>query len=88
MNEFKKMSNEELIAVIADAQTELTRRKNERANKLITKACDVLNELQSLGVIFFFEEQDDEYGDSHDVYIFDGKRTFTSENFYIVKEIK
>lgn len=87
MIEFNKMTNIELAAFIQDAQTELTRRKNERANKLIVKACDILNELQSLGVEFFFEEQG-EYGDSHAVYVFNGERTFTSENFYMVKEIK
>ena len=87
MNELIKMTNTELAALISGAQAELTRRKTERANKLIEKACDILNELQSLGVEFFFEEQS-EYGDSHAVYVFDGERTFTPNNFFITKEIK
>lgn len=87
MTELVKMTNTELAALISDAQAELARRKTERANKLISKACDILNELQSLGVVFFFEEQG-EYGDSHAVHVFDGERTFTPENFYMVKEIK
>ncbi len=87
MTELTKMTNIELSALINGAQAELTRRKTERANKLISKACDILNELQSLGVVFFFEEQSD-YGDSHAVYVFDGERTFTPDNFYMVKEIK
>ena len=87
MNELVKMTNTELAALISGAQAELARRKTERANKLIGKACDILNELQSLGLVFFFEEQS-EYGDSHAVYVFDGERTFTPENFYMVKEIK
>lgn len=88
MIEFKNMSNDELASFINDANCELTRRKNERANKLISRACEVLNELQSLGVMFFFEELNEEYGDSHNVYVFDGERTFTPDNFYMVKEIK
>ena len=87
MTELVKMTNTELAALISDAQAELTRRKVERANKLIDKACDILNELQSLGVEFFFEEQS-EYGDSHAVYVFDGERTFTPNNFFMTKEIK
>ena len=87
MTELTKMTNTELSALISEAQKELSRRKTERANKLIGKACDILNELQSLGVEFFFEEQG-EYGGSHAVYVFNGERTFTSENFYMVKEIK
>ena len=87
MTELVKMTNTELAALISDAQAELTRRKVERANKLIGKACDILNELQNLGVEFFFEEQS-EYGDSHAVYVFDGERTFTPNNFFMTKEIK
>lgn len=87
MTELVKMTNTELAALISGAQAELARRKTERANKLIGKACDILNELQSLGVVFFFEEQG-EYGDSHAVHVFDGERTFTPENFYMAKEIK
>ena len=87
MTELVKMTNIELAALISDAQAELTRRRTDRANKLIEKACDILNELQSLGVVFFFEEQS-EYGDSHDVYVFDGERIFTPDNFHMTKEIK
>lgn len=87
MTDLIKMTNTELATLISNAQTELSRRKTERANKLISKACDILNELQSLGVVFFFEEQG-EYGDSHAVHVFDGERIFTPENFYMVKEIK
>ena len=80
--QYHKMDNAELEALIREAEAELVRRKNERANKLIDKACDILNELQSIGVVFFFQEED-EYGDPNAVYVFDGERTFTPENFYM-----
>ncbi len=82
MMEFNKMSNIELAAIIRDAQTELTRRKNERANKLIAKACDVLNELQSLGVQFIYEDEE-----GYNNFVFDGERVFTPYNF-IIPEVK
>ena len=87
MADLVKMTNTELAALINSAQAELDRRKTERANKLIEKACDTLNELQSLGVIFSFEEQSD-YGDSYTICVFDGERIFTPDNFHMTKEIK
>ena len=87
MTDLVKMTNTELAVLISDAQAELTRRKTERANKLIEKACDALNELQRLGVIFSFEEHSD-YVDSYTICVFDGERIFTPDNFHMTKEIK
>lgn len=78
MNDFKKMDSVELEALINNAKMELHRRKTERANKLITKVCDALNELQAMGVSFVFEDDD-----GYDVWVFDGQRTFTPDNFKI-----
>ena len=75
----QKMDNAELEAFIREAEIELARRKNERANKLIAKACAVLNELHELNVEFIIDIEP-ELGKC---YVFDYNDFITEEHFKI-----
>lgn len=57
----QKMDNAELEALIREAEIELARRKNERANKLIDKVCAALNELKDIGNVSFIFKCDEGY---------------------------
>lgn len=79
----QKMDNVELEAFIREAEIELARRKNERANKLIDKVCAALNELKDIGNVSFNFTRADGY-----VYdLLSETDVFTKEMFEVRKYV-
>lgn len=81
LDKVQKMDDVTLASYLQEICRERKRRKLARAEKLITKACDALNELQAMGVMFIVQDTD-----GYDFHVFDGERTFDTSNFVLLEE--